>query len=133
MPFSGQLYSHAIEPLLWTLKEQLTGLHIEESTISNDMKLSAYAYDVTVIIRNSNDMKVVLENLKCYGRASSVNLNLKVRPYGVVQRDIMSCIYLIMSCGENMILRFWECFLVLRHTRKRTGKKCVSGYLNGNG
>lgn len=39
------------------------------------MKLSAYADDITVIIRNSEDIKVVLENLKCYGRVSSAKIN----------------------------------------------------------
>jgi len=45
----------------------LTGLHIERSSFLNDVKLSAYADDVTVMIWNSDDIKVVLENLKCYG------------------------------------------------------------------
>ncbi len=76
-PLSGQLYSLVIEPLLCKLREQLTGLHIEGSNNLNDVKLSAYADDVTVIIRNSEDIKVVLENLKCYGRASSAKINWK--------------------------------------------------------
>lgn len=74
-PLSGQLYSLVIEPLLCKLREQLTGLHIEGSNILNNVKLSAYADDITVIIRNSEDIKIVLENLKCYGRASSAKIN----------------------------------------------------------
>ncbi len=102
-PLSGQLYSLVIEPLLCKLRERLTGLHIEGSNNLNDVKLSAYADDVTVIIRNSEDIKVVLENLKCYGRASSAKINW---PYGVVQRDLMSHSCLIMLCGEEMGLSF---------------------------
>ncbi len=105
-PLSGQLNSLVIEPLLCKLREQLTGSHIEGSNILNYVKCSAYT-DVTVIIRNSEDIKVVLENLKCYGRASSAKLiGLKVKPYGVVQRDLISHSCLIMLFGEEMDFSF---------------------------
>ncbi len=100
-PLSGQLYSLVIEHLPCKLREQLTGLHIEGSNILNDVKLSVYADYVTVIIRNSEDIKVVLEHLKCYAS------NLKISElYGVVQRDLMSHSCLIMLCGEEMGLSF---------------------------
>jgi len=50
-------------------------LHIERSSFLNDVKLSANADDVTVMIWNSDEIKVVLENLKCYGRALSAKVN----------------------------------------------------------
>ncbi len=53
---SGQLYSIVIEPVLCKLRRELMGLQI--NTLNCSIKLSAYADDVTVIIRDQSDIQV---------------------------------------------------------------------------
>lgn len=72
-PLSGQLYSIVIEPLLCKLRRELTGLQV--NTLPYNIKLSAYTDDVTVIIRQQNDIQMLKEALKCYGKASSAVFN----------------------------------------------------------
>ncbi len=55
-PLSGQLYSIAIKPFLCKLRNGLTGLQINSAVSQHFIKLTAYADDVTVIIRNSKDV-----------------------------------------------------------------------------
>lgn len=72
-PLSGQLYSITIEPLLCRLRKELMGLKVDN--ISSHFKLSAYADDITVIIREQKDIISVQEALECYGKASSALVN----------------------------------------------------------
>lgn len=72
-PLSGQLYSIIIEPLLYKLRKELTGLQINTLNSQQPTKLSAYADDITVLIRG--DVKVVKYALECYGKASSAKIN----------------------------------------------------------
>ncbi len=72
-PLSGQLYSIVIEPLLCKLRRELMGLQI--NTLNCSIKLSAYADDVTVIIRDQSDIQVLKQALEFYGKASSAVVN----------------------------------------------------------
>ncbi|KAI4886392.1 hypothetical protein NFI96_001747 [Prochilodus magdalenae] len=70
-PLSGQLYAIAVEPLLCLLRTRLVGLQFAGSSV----RLSAYADDVTVVIRNSEDVDALKASLSIYERASSARLN----------------------------------------------------------
>lgn len=70
-PLSGQLYSLAVEPLLCLLRKRLSGLQIEKCLI----KVSAYADDITAVIRHEQDVVSLETALQVYGSASSAKLN----------------------------------------------------------
>lgn len=74
-PLSGLLYSLAIEPLLGHLRKHLTGITAPGCPLSPPVKLTAYADDVTVVIRNDNDIAVLLSALDLFGRATSASVN----------------------------------------------------------
>ncbi len=61
-PLSGQLYSLVIEPLLCKLREKLMGLQINALNCNDCVKISAYADDITVILRSENDVQVIMFN-----------------------------------------------------------------------
>ncbi len=73
-PLSGQLYSLAIEPLC-KLREKLMGLQINALICNDCVKISAYADDITVILRSENDVQVLTDTLKSYGKASTARVN----------------------------------------------------------
>jgi len=73
-PLSGLLYSIAIEPLLCRLRRELKGLNVD-AFFHQQIKLSAYADDVTVLIRDQNDVKVLEKALVCYNKACSAKVN----------------------------------------------------------
>ena len=60
-PVSGLLFALAIEPLLCTLGENISGLTCFPR--SPPLKISAYADDVCVIIRNNQDIAALTESL----------------------------------------------------------------------
>lgn len=95
-PLSGQLYSLVIEPLLCKLREKLTGLEIKTLDFKSTVKLSAYADDVTVLIRNNEDVRVLKEVLECYSKASSANVNWEKSDALWCGRDFNSP---ILPCG----------------------------------
>lgn len=74
---SGILYAIVIEPLLMVLRQQLRGISIVELSSSEIVttKLSAYADDVTVIIRSDDDVHNLEAALKIYQEASSARIN----------------------------------------------------------
>lgn len=74
-PLSGQLYSIVIEPLLCKLRRVLRGLQINTLMPQQPVILSAYADDVTVLIRGNGDIQCLEESLECYGKASSAKVN----------------------------------------------------------
>ncbi len=74
-PLSGQLYSLVIEPLLCRLRIQLNGLEVNTLGGKHSVKLSAYADDVTVLIKNNSDVQCLEKALECYGKASSAKVN----------------------------------------------------------
>jgi len=74
-PMSGQLYTLAIEPLLCLLRRKLTGILVSNKPEADTIKLSAYADDITLMVRNSHDVQVIKEALKMYEGASSAKLN----------------------------------------------------------
>lgn len=74
-PMSGQLYTLAIEPLLCLLRIKLTGILVSNKPEAEAIKLSAYADDITVMVRNTHDVQVIKEALKIYEGASSAKLN----------------------------------------------------------
>lgn len=74
-PLSGQLYSLVIEPLLCKLREKLTGLQTNVLNCNDCVKISAYADDITVVLRNGYDVQVLKDILLSYGKASSAKVN----------------------------------------------------------
>ncbi len=76
-PMSGQLYALAIEPLLCLLRNKLSGILVSEKPEAEAIKLSAYADDITLIVRNKHDIQGLKEALKIYEGASSAKLNWK--------------------------------------------------------
>uniref|UniRef100_A0A4W5KWL2 Reverse transcriptase domain-containing protein n=1 Tax=Hucho hucho TaxID=62062 RepID=A0A4W5KWL2_9TELE len=74
---SGILYAIVIEPLLTVLRRQLSGISIvcPYSTDLVTARLSAYADDVTVVIRSDEDVKKLVSSLDVYQRASSSRIN----------------------------------------------------------
>ncbi len=74
-PISGQLYSIAFEPLLCKFRRELMGLRIREIDSSQFIKMSAYADDLTVLIRGNQDVNVVKKCLETYEKASSAKVN----------------------------------------------------------
>lgn len=69
-PLSGQLYS-----LLCKIRENLTGLQTYVLTCYDCVKVSAYADDITVVLRNEHDVQVLADILGSYGKASSAKVN----------------------------------------------------------
>lgn len=69
-PLSGQLYSLVIEPLLCRLRRDLSGINVMRG-----ISISAYADDVTVFISNQNDVNILTETMRNYGKASSARVN----------------------------------------------------------
>lgn len=53
-PLSGQLYALAVEPLLCLFRRKVSGICIGNS-IHNEIKLTAYADDITVFVKNQKD------------------------------------------------------------------------------
>lgn len=73
-PLSGQLNVLSIEPPLCKLRRELMGLKIDPKSNVN-IKVSAYADDITVIIRNDKDVQILERTLECYNKASSGKVN----------------------------------------------------------
>lgn len=74
-PISGQLYSLAIEPLLHTLRSRLSGLMLPGMPQRPPMVVSAYADDVSVLIRSQRDVEHLGDVLSLFQRASSARVN----------------------------------------------------------
>jgi len=72
-PLSGQLYALAVEPLLCLLRKELSGLRIGDDLHS--VKLTAYADDITVIVKEQKDIDIINYSIGLYERASSAKLN----------------------------------------------------------
>ncbi|KAI4871400.1 hypothetical protein NFI96_009402 [Prochilodus magdalenae] len=70
-PMSGQLYSIAVEPFLCLVRKRLSGLCVGSSLI----KVSAYADDIAVVVRNEQDVASLRDALRTYGSASSAKVN----------------------------------------------------------
>lgn len=73
-PLSGQLFSLAIQPLLCQLRKNLQGFAVKgfENRL---IKVSAYADDITVFIKNKSDVEALKESLNVYEKASSARVN----------------------------------------------------------
>lgn len=74
-PLSGLLYSIAIEPLLSYLRKRLHGFCIPGFPEIPPVKLTAYADDITVFIRNIDDMAALTSSLKTFQKATSARIN----------------------------------------------------------
>ena len=74
-PLSGLLYSLAFEPLLCSLREKLSGLLLTDSSFSNKIKVSAYADDIMVIVRDQRDVRALEKCIQFYEQASSARVN----------------------------------------------------------
>ncbi len=51
------------------------GLQINALNCNDCVKVSAYADDITVILRSENDVQVLTDILKSYGKASTAKVN----------------------------------------------------------
>ena len=74
---SGLLYNLAIEPLLVAFRERLSGLSVQRPVTGREVqvKLTAYADDVTIIIRSVSDVENVTECLERFQAATSARVN----------------------------------------------------------
>ncbi len=70
---SGMLYSLAIEPFLHKLRSLLSGFSFPGC--KNCFKLSAYADDVIVLVKNQRDIDVLNETVVSFGKLSSAKVN----------------------------------------------------------
>lgn len=87
-PLSGQLYSIAIEPLLFIIRKTLTGLSIPTVPQHSRAIITAYA-DVTVFVNDNNDIKALSRLLDLYERASSEKVNWdKIEAFWSGQRNL---------------------------------------------
>lgn len=55
-PISGQLYSLAIEPLVYRLRNRLSGFSVPGCSSLHSLVLSAYADDVNVFVTSQRDV-----------------------------------------------------------------------------
>ncbi len=74
-PLSGQLYSIAIEPLLFNIRKTLNGLSIPTMPQHLRTIITAYADDVTVFVNDNNDIKALSKVIDIYEGASSAKVN----------------------------------------------------------
>ena len=74
-PISGQLYSVAIEPLLWRLRTRLKGLRLPELAHSPPIVVSAYADDVNIFVQDQDDIQELEGVFSLYAKASSAKVN----------------------------------------------------------
>ncbi|XDV12372.1 hypothetical protein PO909_001067 [Leuciscus waleckii] len=70
---SGMLYTLALEPLLNKLRAEMSGVVMPNST--HTVKLSAYADDVVVLIKDQNDVNMMLRLLEEFKSVSSAKVN----------------------------------------------------------
>lgn len=74
-PLSGLLYAISIEPLLVLLRRQLSGINVPSFPSAEPVKLTAYADDVTVVIKCSEDIISLISSLDRFRKASSACIN----------------------------------------------------------
>lgn len=65
----------AIEPLLALLRRRVQGGVGLELGFKDPIMVSAYADDVSVVVKNEQDLQAVVGTLQTYQRASSVKVN----------------------------------------------------------
>ncbi len=70
---SGMLYSLAIEPLLQQIRINVCGLCL--SNCNNNVRLSAYADDIVVLISKQSDVQSLLNLIKDFRILSSAKVN----------------------------------------------------------
>uniref|UniRef100_A0A8B9HSV8 Reverse transcriptase domain-containing protein n=1 Tax=Astyanax mexicanus TaxID=7994 RepID=A0A8B9HSV8_ASTMX len=75
-PLSAILYILAISPLLNQIKNDNNIEGIQTKEKSSKLKLTAYADDITVFIKNQNELNVVNEHFKRYERVAGAKINL---------------------------------------------------------
>lgn len=74
-PLSGLLYAISIEPFLSLLSKRLRGIGGSGCPKVPQVKLIAYADDVTLIIKNSNDVENIISCLDTFQKATSACIN----------------------------------------------------------
>lgn len=74
-PLSGLLYAISIEPFLVSLRSQLSGFNISSDPGIDSVKLTAYADDVTVVIKDTEDVTKLVSTLNTFQQASSARIN----------------------------------------------------------
>lgn len=70
---TGMLYALAIEPLLLRIRANIDGWNIPQSEYK--IKLSAYADDIVVMIKNQEEVNTLQVILKEFGILSSAKVN----------------------------------------------------------
>lgn len=74
-PLSGLLYAISIEPLLVSLRRQLHGVNVPIFPSADPVKLTAYADDITIVIKDSDDVSRLISSLDRFQQASSARIN----------------------------------------------------------
>ncbi len=92
---SGMLYSLAIEPLLRKFRVELKGVNIPNC--ENAFKLSAYADDIVILIKEQRDVNKMTEILSEFKTVSSAKVNWKKS----------EAIYLVNGRMDNL-LSLWS-------------------------
>ncbi len=70
---SGMLYTLAVEPLLHRLREFLRGLSL--SKCESTFVVSAYADDIIVIVKEQNDVEILMQTLEDFKMLSAAKVN----------------------------------------------------------
>lgn len=75
-PLSGLLYTVAIEPMLCLIRHRVRGLEVPGVLSDNgQIKVSAYADDVTVILSTQEDLNALKGCIQAYEQASTARVN----------------------------------------------------------
>lgn len=74
-PLSGLLYAISIDPFLVSLRKQLHGVNIPIFPSVDPVKLTAYTDDITVVIKDSEDVSRLISSLDSFRKASSACIN----------------------------------------------------------
>ena len=74
-PMSKLLYALVLNPLLYPLERNLTGIRIGHRTTKPTVV--AYADDVTIFVTAPEDIQVIGDLLLIYARAKGANFNIR--------------------------------------------------------
>ena len=74
-PLSGQLYTLTIEPFIGLLRRRLQGVCWTGMDVVTGIAVSVYSDDVSVMVRDGQDMQALETSLKVYKGAPSAKVN----------------------------------------------------------
>lgn len=74
-PLSGMLYTLAIEPLLCMVRQRITGMVFTAVQPAHRVQVSAYADDITMFIKDQQDVDAIGDSLEVFQKASNAKVN----------------------------------------------------------